>query len=421
VSDSPEKDYQALNELIVNCPELSALESELGSFNLFSVLRSEFAELKHSNVLAWLFDPTESHGLDAAFLQKWLMRVLHKAHAYQKFNISPVEIDAWNLLSVEVRREWLNIDLLLILTMADDTTWVVCIENKVHSTQSHNQLKKYRERVEKEFPKAAHRLYLFLRKSNEQPHDEAYLATSYTEVYESLTETVKLRDFMIGDEPRVLINNYLRLLRERFMNESDIAKLATKIYQNHKRAIDLIIDHRPQNLKPQVLPQLVTELEDRAEQLAITMAHCQKNYVRLVPKAWDIEENKLSSPWGHAGFSVIMEIDFSQDQPRLMVVTGRTPEEWNTHMKPICDQTPPFTHLSGQHRSGAFARLYSEFIELSSDSSEVFDVEKTTTAIADWVEKKLQTPEFQQVIDTIAQELPLLASQIEESRSQKSS
>lgn len=418
MSDSPSaiEDYQALNELIVNCRELAKLESKLGSFNLFSVLRSEYAELKHSNVLAWLFDPTESHGLDAAFLQKWLMRVLHKAHAYKKFGISPVEIDAWNLVSVDVFREWNHIDLLLVLNMTDGKPWIICIENKVHSTQSHNQLKKYRERVEKEFPKAAHRLYLFLRKSQEKPHDEAYLATSYTEVYEALNETLKLRDFMIGDEPRVLIENYLRLLRERFMNESDIAKLATKIYQNHKRAIDIIIDHRPQNLKPQVLPRLAHELDDRAGRLAIAMAHCQKNFVRFVPKAWDLEENKKSSPWGNSGFSIVIEIDFFQDQPRFLIVTGRTPESWTEHMKSLCDAEPPFTHLSGQHRSGPFARLYSETIDVIPDTSEIFDVEEITTSIADWVETKLKTPEFQQVIDTIAKELPLLASQIEESQ-----
>ena len=53
-------DYNALNELVVNCPELAEVESLMGGFNLFSVLGFEYGELRHSNALAWLFDPSES-------------------------------------------------------------------------------------------------------------------------------------------------------------------------------------------------------------------------------------------------------------------------------------------------------------------------------------------------------------------------
>ena len=50
-------DYDALNELVVNCPELAEMESLMGGFNLFSVLGFEYGELRHSNALAWLFHP----------------------------------------------------------------------------------------------------------------------------------------------------------------------------------------------------------------------------------------------------------------------------------------------------------------------------------------------------------------------------
>ena len=63
-------DYAALNELIVNCPDFGKLESLLGGFNLFRVLAFEYGEIRHSNVLAWILDPAESHGLDSTFLQK---------------------------------------------------------------------------------------------------------------------------------------------------------------------------------------------------------------------------------------------------------------------------------------------------------------------------------------------------------------
>jgi PD-(D/E)XK nuclease superfamily len=66
-----------LNALVVSCPELRELEKLLGNFNIFRVLRFEHGEIRHSNVLSWLFDPDESHGLRDLFLRRWLMRVFH--------------------------------------------------------------------------------------------------------------------------------------------------------------------------------------------------------------------------------------------------------------------------------------------------------------------------------------------------------
>ncbi|MCP5523721.1 MAG: PD-(D/E)XK nuclease family protein [Verrucomicrobiales bacterium] len=221
MSDAPsiKADYEALNELIVNCPDFDRLESLLGGFNLFQVLKFEYGEIRHSNVLAWILDPAESHGLDASFLKKWLMRVIFEASEATETPVSAVDIDAWQLLDVEVRREWNHLDLLLILTFADDQKWVVCIENKVLSAQHSNQLQRYRKVVQEHFPKAARRMFLFLTKWGEEPEDDAYLAASYTQVHQALKECIQSRSHAIGNEPRVLLENYLRLLEEKFMDE----------------------------------------------------------------------------------------------------------------------------------------------------------------------------------------------------------
>jgi hypothetical protein len=62
-SRTPEEiQLQQLTDFVVRCPELRELEKLLGKFNLFRVLRFEHGEIRHSNVLAWLLDPAESHG-----------------------------------------------------------------------------------------------------------------------------------------------------------------------------------------------------------------------------------------------------------------------------------------------------------------------------------------------------------------------
>ena len=65
------------------------------------------------------------------------MRILHDSD--KDIDITPVDIDCWQPLSVEIRWEWNHIDLLCLITLASGKTWIVCIENKVKSQQHLNQ------------------------------------------------------------------------------------------------------------------------------------------------------------------------------------------------------------------------------------------------------------------------------------------
>jgi hypothetical protein len=96
--------------------------------------------------------------------------------------VLPAEVATWRLKTVEVRREWRNIDVLLVLTMPDGDQWIVCIENKVHHHQSEGQLAGYRAVVEQEFPNAVRRIFIFLTKNPEPPDDPLYQCGSYDQV-----------------------------------------------------------------------------------------------------------------------------------------------------------------------------------------------------------------------------------------------
>src|SRR5207344_497094 len=79
---TPELDIEterALIEFVMNCPELTQLEALLSRFNIFRVLRAARHEIRHSNMLAWLLTPDESHGLEDRFLRRWLMQIVHEA------------------------------------------------------------------------------------------------------------------------------------------------------------------------------------------------------------------------------------------------------------------------------------------------------------------------------------------------------
>lgn len=58
-----ESQKAALDRFLADNPDLEKLSDRLATFNIFRTLRIEKAEIRHSNVLAWLLNPEESHGL----------------------------------------------------------------------------------------------------------------------------------------------------------------------------------------------------------------------------------------------------------------------------------------------------------------------------------------------------------------------
>ena len=62
-----------LDRFLADNTELEELSAKLSEFNVFRALKIEHLEIRHSNVLAWLLDPGESHGLsDIVFIYRYL-------------------------------------------------------------------------------------------------------------------------------------------------------------------------------------------------------------------------------------------------------------------------------------------------------------------------------------------------------------
>lgn len=90
-----------------------------------------------------------------------------------------------DLYSFRVLREWRNIDILLI---SDEEKVAITIENKVGSHEHSNQLNRYREIVQKEFPEYDAK-FIFLTPEGETPSDEEnWEIFTYNDVVEILEE-----------------------------------------------------------------------------------------------------------------------------------------------------------------------------------------------------------------------------------------
>jgi len=130
---------ELLESFIVDNEDLDKLESQLAQFNIFEAIGVIRQELRHSDFLAFILNPSQNHRLEDIFLKRLLKRVLLEADIPIDSNylkLSPVDIDIADLKDAEVRREWKHID---ILIHSPSNHLVCAIENKIDSKEHSNQ------------------------------------------------------------------------------------------------------------------------------------------------------------------------------------------------------------------------------------------------------------------------------------------
>jgi hypothetical protein len=233
----------ALDAFLVDNQELEQLGARLSAFNLFNVLRIDQVEIRHSNVLAWLLTPDESHGLGPIFLRRFLSRLLMENNEAD-ISLTPAKVELMNFNDVEVRREWQNID---ILVRSPSNRWCLLIENKINSRESPTQLLRYLESVKKEMPEYKIIIPVYLTLDGDDPSGKAiqagYLAIGHGNVLTIAEQIVAQNRMRIPDDAYVLLDHYLETLRRLTMQDQELIDLCKTIYRKHKLAIDLIIEY----------------------------------------------------------------------------------------------------------------------------------------------------------------------------------
>jgi hypothetical protein len=282
--------YRILDKFLVDNTELEELSAKLSIFNIFKVLRIEEAEIRHSNVMAWLLNPQGSHGLGQAFLRRFLSTLLLDNES-TIVNVNPAHIELMDMRDVEVWRERLNIDL---LASSASNQWVFLVENKIKAKATKRQLLKYIEIVKREFPefKIIPILLTLEEEENSETLDEVgYIGWSHSQMYHVLNHVVNQRQDRIPHDAKIFLDHYLVVLRRLTMQDEEIVKLCKEIYRKHKDAIDLILEWG-------ATTQFGTVAESFMMDNNSLLKLCLRpNSVWFIPKVWKKNMPPCSNRW----------------------------------------------------------------------------------------------------------------------------
>ena len=245
----------ALKEFLLDINCLEELLPWSGKFNLFDVLKASRNEIRHSNVLAWLLDANENHEIGDTFIKR-IIQDLIKDSTSQSNIFRLLLLDFY---SFSVYREWKNID---ILMLSNDEKIAIAIENKVGSHEHDNQLKRYKEILNKEYPNYE-KIFIYLTPEGECPSDDDWKILTYETIVENL-EYIRDKAELLPDV-KLMINNYIDTIRRDIVDDTQLIDICNKIHNKHKRALDLIYTHKIDN-KSQIAEDIVSVLKEFADE-----------------------------------------------------------------------------------------------------------------------------------------------------------
>lgn len=335
-------DIEVLEEFINDNPELERLEEIAEDFNIFTALGIVDTEIRHSNFLAWLMDPNESHGLGDYFLASFLKKTASKASAFGLESPSVFDVDSWHFDSAEVLREWRRID---ILIRCDEHKFVCVIENKIRSGERGKQLQRYRETVQNEFPDY-NRLLIYLTIDGEIPSDDDYMPLSYGEIMPLIDHVIESKRDKIGSEILAFISHYEQMLRRYVMEDSEVQDICRKIYRRHKKALDLIFEYKPDK-QLEIYECLVDILEKDAD---LILDDSSKSNIRFVPRDLDFIP-KEGEGWTKTKRMLLFDIGNKPRGTDLYLVIGPGPEESRAKLHEIAREDPILFSLTKNKRN----------------------------------------------------------------------
>lgn len=227
---------EALQRFLLDIECLDELLPWTSKFNLFDVLKITRAEIRHSNMLSWLLDVNENHGLGDLFT-KGIIQKLVENDSYGRYDVFKLLL--MDFYSFTVYREWKNIDILLV---SDEEKYLIAVENKVGSHEHSNQLNRYRKTLERDYADYE-KIYIFLTPGGEEPSDlknwDILTYSDVVDVLENLYANIKLQP-----DVSLIIKNYIEVVRRDIVEDQQLIDVCNKIYNKHKKALDLIYENR---------------------------------------------------------------------------------------------------------------------------------------------------------------------------------
>lgn len=229
---------QQLINFVVNNDKLEYLKARSNKFNPFKILKVQDHEIRHSNVLAWIFDPTENHNFDDRILKRFLLKVLLKSdndEILEDMDL-PYKLQQVSLMEMKVYRETANIDILLV---SETHKIVIFIENKIYSGEHSNQLSRYYSYITTSYHGYTI-IPVYLTIEGTISTHKKYFSANYEDILETIEFMIENYKDRTSEDVISFLKYYSLILKEKYVMDKELKKMCKEIYKENKEVIDMI-------------------------------------------------------------------------------------------------------------------------------------------------------------------------------------
>lgn len=413
---------QEVEELFINNRKFEKIRNHLSQFNPIKTMGMERMEIRHSAILGWLLDPQETHGLGDSFLRAFLSEALKGTDS--ETSPSALEVSQSDLVDAEIRREWRNIDLLVI---SRNNGWVFVIENKFDSRQHSNQLTRYMDLVaelllDKELLTDARGILITL--SEDDPDDSRFITFTYEDICVLVESSIVKGDRPLKPEVETFVKHYLDVIMEATgmsKQMKEMEQVARQLYRDHKKVLDFVIEKGKTTDFSLACRDIFGDNPNYPDEMIVSGQNIIFNgsdsrSVSFLPKSW-FDAFGGDEHWWHgceyywAGFPLITWIrlhpkaDGVGGQVRFYAEVG--PLSDHTFRKELIEridslkENNPDLRIGFQQRATSEGKRYSRFFKKNGfPVDDIHDQEK----IAEAIKKAIRS--YQKEINAVAKVLP---------------
>jgi hypothetical protein len=395
---------RCLDEFVVDNDDLEKLSAKLAEFNVFNVLRIESAEIRHSNVLAWLLTPTGTHGLGDLFLRRFISTLLME-NEVPATSLTPARAQLMPLDDVEVYREWQNID---IFVTSRSGKWCLLVENKIRSRESSGQLRRYVQAVRGEYSdREVIPVYLSLagEDPSEDGQDLGFVALSYERVLPIVTKVAQQYRARMPEEAKMFVRQYCETLGRLTMQDEELVSLCKQIYRKHRDAIEMIVQVGSSSEVLDACKQAVEGIDDLE-----TVVGPYGSRIWFIPREMAAVQREVGSGWNFLpkAYPVMFWVLFRKREGKIQLCLEVGPVDEPKTRVAILDafRNKGFTFRDSAYRDEAkYTRVYSKTRAVGRTEDDEYDLSTENVA-------KIVTSLWKQASDTRANALEALDSVI---------
>ena len=404
----------ALQRFAEDNADLERLEEILSKFDAFAFLSISRSEETHSKILAWLLDPQENHSAGDLFLTEFLLET-------GAATCEQVRTIDWS--NTIVQREWRNVvdgetgfwDILILNAGAK---FACAVENKLFSGEHTEQLTRYRRALEQEY-RAFSRSYLFLSPQSIPPRRSEergfWTPVDYGTILRLVEKTLDRRVEPRNEDVTAFLRQYATTLRRRIVPDTEIKQMATRIYLQHREAIDIINRHKEAYIDD--LREICKEVIGCRKEWQIIGERAEKKLFGFIDTRWTrFPTFSTGTGWQPQTNSLLLlDFDFrviGQVTLILTVSSGSTKADVRKMMYDKTQRQHPdiFDHRGspmGGYHDTRFIRLYASEPILTESDIISGDRASWRNRVMEWVSEfiKSEYPEMNRIICDSFQEI----------------